>query len=435
MRRLGTKAARVPLYALLQVGCGLGSASSPSTDPTPIHVVDAQAAAAACNRFGFDLYARATVRDANLALSPLSAATALAMAAAGARGETLAQMSRVLHVDGLADAQSTFAALLVSLSGKAEEPDAGDEVAGVPRNAGGEQLPELAIADRIWAQKGSSYRAEFLTTLRIQYRASLGQVDFISEAEAARSEINGWVTEQTRGRIMDLLAPGTVDTETRLVLTNAVYFKGKWQSPFLLGATHEEKFHTPTGPTPARMMCQEGSFRHAHLDDVQLVELPYTGARLSMIVVLPDSTNGLGDAERRIGQSYDRWLAALTVKTVNLWLPRWTVTQTVAMADHLQAMGMPLAFKAGASGADFSGMSDQDAFYIGAVIQKVFVDSSETGTEAAAATAVVTFHFVDDTLDSPPPPVVFHADHPFLYVIRDRKTGAALFLGRVVDPG
>jgi serpin B len=408
----------------------VGSASSASTDPTPIHVVDVQAAAAACNRFGFDLYARATVRDANLALSPLSAAAALAMAAAGARGETLAQMSRVLHVDGLADAQSAFAALLVS-----EEPGAVDEIAGMLREAGADQFPELAVADRVWVQKDRRYRADFLTVLRDQYRASLGQVDFIRVAEAARAEINGWVTEQTRGRITELLAQGDVGAYTRIVLTNAVYFKSKWQYPFVPEATHEEKFRTPTGAKPARMMRQVSFFRHAHLDDVQLVELPYVGDRISMIVVLPDGANGLDDAERQIGRSYDRWLAALTMREVNLWLPQWTTRKTLALADLLKAMGMALAFKPGPSGADFSGMSDQDAFYISAVIQQVFVDSNETGTEAAAATAVVMGMAVSESFPPPPRPVVFHADHPFVYIIRDRQTGAVLFLGRVVDPG
>jgi serpin B len=408
MRRLAAKAAWASVFALVQVGCAVGSASSASTDPTPIHVVDVQAAAAACNRFGFDLYARATVRDANLALSPLSAAAALAMA----------------------DAQSAFAALLVS-----EEPGAVDEIAGMLREAGADQFPELAVADRVWVQKDRRYRADFLTVLRDQYRASLGQVDFIRVAEAARAEINGWVTEQTRGRITELLAQGDVGAYTRIVLTNAVYFKSKWQYPFVPGATHEEKFRTPTGAKPARMMRQVSFFRHAHLDDVQLVELPYVGDRISMIVVLPDGANGLDDAERQIGRSYDRWLAALTMREVNLWLPQWTTRKTLALADLLKAMGMALAFKPGPSGADFSGMSDQDAFYISAVIQQVFVDSNETGTEAAAATAVVMGMAVSESFPPPPRPVVFHADHPFVYIIRDRQTGAVLFLGRVVDPG
>jgi serpin B len=231
---------------------------------------------------------------------------------------------------------------------------------------------------------------------------------------------------------VDLLAPGMVDASTRLVLTNAVYFKGKWQSPFLPGATHEEKFHTPAGAKPVRMMRRVSSFRHAHVDDVQLVELPYMGARMSMIVVLPDDANGLGEAEKQIGRSYDRWLAALAMREINLWLPPWTARQTLDLADLLPAMGMPLAFDQ--SSADFSGMSDKETFFIGAVVQKAFVESNETGTEAAAATAVVMSVPTSAEDPPPPPPVVFHAHHPFLYIIRDRQTGATLFLGRVVDP-
>jgi serpin B len=402
----------------------LGFASSPATDPTPIHVNDAKAAAAACNRFGFDLYAKAKVRDENVILSPLSAAAALAMTAAGARGETLAQMAHVLHVDGLADAHRDFAYLQVSLAGHGEEQPG--------------QLPELAIANRIWGQKGLSYRADFLALLRDQYGASLGQLDFEHAQETARVEINEWVKEQTRGRIPDLLEPGMVDAlTTRLVLTNAVYFKGKWQSPFPNIETREQDFRTPKGMAGARMMRQLGYFAHAHLDDVQLVELPYVGGRLSMIVILPDSANGLSDAEGRIGRSYDRWLAALEAKDVDLWLPTWTRRQRLDMANLLAAMGMPLAFT---RGADFSGMTDERTlepwqFYISEVIQKAFVEANETGTEAAAATAVVMAVPVSaDPTPPPPPPVVFHADHPFLYLIRDRETGAVLFLGRVVDP-
>jgi serpin B len=213
MRGLARKTPGLLLGALLQAGCGLGSRSP--TDSTPIHVHDAKAAAAACNLFGFDLYAKAKANDQNLVLSPLSAAAALAMAAAGARGETLAQMTRVLHVDGLADAHGAFGHLLVSLAGQGKEAEVGQDPAG---GAGGsrrtQKPPEMAIANRIWGQKGFSYRADFLSLLQEQYSAPLGQLDFIRANEAASVEINAWVREQTRGRIPELLDKGTVDEFT-----------------------------------------------------------------------------------------------------------------------------------------------------------------------------------------------------------------------------
>ncbi|MDP9002251.1 MAG: serpin family protein, partial [Myxococcota bacterium] len=295
----------------------------------------------------------------------------------------------------------------------------------------------LHMADRIWTHAGFTYRDDFMSILRDRYRAPLGELDFEQAPEPARATINAWVEKQTRGRIRGLLPPESIDRTTRLVLTNAVYFKGSWLLPFAPGSTLEEDFATPKAKVHAKMMRQLTHFGYARLDGVALVELPYFGGSISMVVILPEAESGLADVENRIGRDYDGWMTAFVDKKVDLWLPRWTETRTIVLNAILKALGMPLAFE---RSADFSGMTDVPArdpgkFYIGAVIQKAFVDVDEFGTEAAAATANMMASPMSLRESPPEPePVVFHADHPFLYVIRERKTGAVLFVGRVVDP-
>jgi serpin B len=428
--------------------CSWSPAASPGSDPTPIRVQDAREAATASNRFGFDLYARVSGEDRNVIVSPLSASVALSMTAAGARGETLAQMSRVLHVSELEDAHRSFGELLTGFPTAPDEDVAAD--AGATADARGQQpgdpigpvleggrlgrQPEVSVANRIWAQSGYPFRDEYLSLLRDRYGVSLGLFDFAHDPTHAAAQINDWVDARTRHRIPDLLPLGAIDEYVRLVLVNAIHFKADWQSPFVAAWTHPEAFATPHARAEVPTMQQTAYFSHAELDDVQLVELPYVGNKLSMVVVLPDSKDGLRDAETRIGRSYDRWLAALKSREVDLWLPRWTARQTHAMNAVLTAMGMPLAFDG--DRADFSGMTGARDLYISLVLQKAFAETTEQGTEAAAATAVVMSVPVMAVTYSkpPPPPVVFHADHPFLYVIRDRSTGAILFVGRVTDP-
>jgi serpin B len=387
----------------------------------------------ASNRFGFDLYLHVRDPEQNAIFSPLSVSLALAMAAAGARGATLAEMSRVLHVDSMADAHGGFGELLASLPDSTlalEEPEGGAEEPNAP--------PLLHVADRLWTQSGRQYRADFLALLHAQYRTSLGEVDFIHAPSAAVAAINAWVERQTRRRIQNLLEPQDVSEATRLVLTNAIYFKGSWQDQFRPAETHPEDFAAPKKTIRAPMMRQLAYFSYAKMDRLTLVELPYLHSSIAMVVILPDADDGLSAVERRIGREYDTWVGALAGKRVDLWLPRWKETRTFPLAASLQALGLKLGFDA--ARADFSAMTDPEpddpgSFYIGAVIQKAFVQADEFGAEAAAATAVVMTENTSLRMEPPPPePVVFHADHPFLYVIRDRATGTVFFVGRVVDP-
>jgi serpin B len=239
-----------------------------------------------------------------------------------------------------------------------------------------------------------------------------------------------------------LIAPNVIDTQTRLVLANAIYFKARWEIPFDANESRERPFNTGTaaGTVRVNMMERTGQLAYARGHGAQVVELPYRGD-LSMVVMIPDAVDGLAAVERAAGDSYDGWIAALQPERVELQLPHWTTTSSLSLADTLKAMGMPLPFDA--SAADFWGMAEPadirkfpgtDVLYIGAVLQKAFIDTNEQGTEAAAVTAVVMEQAISLIITPRPKPIIVHADHPFLYVIRDRKTGAILFMGRVTSP-
>jgi serpin B len=373
-------------------------------------VAKAEGATAASNAFGFDLYARIKRDGENLVCSPFSAAVALNMASAGARGQTRAEMLSVLHVDPLrtAETQASFGGLLRALNAR-------DGTKGLA----------LHVADRLWGQSGIGFKPDFLALLRDSYGAPLETVDFADATEAARATINHWVATQTHDRIPEILGAGGLTPMTRLVLTNAVYFKGKWDTPFRPEETTPRRFSGVAGAVDVPMMAQQATFAYARVGDLQLIELPYAGD-LSMVVLLPNRAGDLPAVERRVARNCADWLAALRPTEVDLWLPRWTSKSRLDLNEPLQAAGMRRAFT---KDADLSGTSTAVPLYIFKVVQEAFVEVNETGTEAAAATAVVETEL--SAIRQAPTPNVFHADHPFLYLIRDRRTGVVLFLGRV----
>lgn len=253
-------------------------------------------------------------------------------------------------------------------------------------------------------------------------RAELGApvVDVHSAAE-----VNAWAAAETHGRVPWIVQSlGPMD---RLLLTNAIYFNGQWARRFSKTATEDEEFYAPTRATKVPMMSQMGTVAYAHVDGVQVIDLPYRGG-LSMLVALPDARNGLAALEGALAQDYDNWQAAFHYSSmlVDLKLPRWRTTWEGELAGPLAAMGLIQAFRS--DRADFGGISRAARLAIGGVFQKTFIDVNEEGTEAAAATAIPTF------VTSAPQVAVFHADHPFVYVIREQETGAILFMGRVVNP-
>jgi len=382
-------------------------------------VEDAAKVAEGCNRFAFDLYARLKGAEGNLFLSPYSISTALTMTYAGARGETADQMAKVLCLPASGeDVHGAYGALQNDLNA-----------------AGAKGAFDLVVANRLWGQKGYGFLPDYLALVEKKYGAGLEQVDFAGATEAARQTINVWIEKQTRDKIKDLLKPGVLDAMTRLVLTNAIYFKGKWAEEFDKKLTRDEDFFlTPEKKVAAPLMHQKAKFGYFEGDGLQALELPYQGDRLTMVVLLPKrnvppgAKDGLAALETALSaEKLAEWIGQLRRREVQVALPRFKTTAEFSLAETLVAMGMADAFNPNA--ADFSGMTGTKDLFISAVVHKAFVDVNEEGTEAAAATGVVV-----GVTSMPEPPPVFRADHPFLFLIRDTKTGAILFLGRILDP-
>jgi serpin B len=362
--------------------------------------------------FALDLYGRLRTKDGNLFCSPYSISTALAMTYAGARGRTAEQMAKVLHFPVGQDRLHPACAALVR------------------DTSAGSKDYQLRVANSLWGQKGHPFLKDFLSLTREHYGAGLQEVDYVGDTEAARRAINAWVQKQTQDKIKDLLRPGVLTRLTRLVLTNAIFFQGNWQSPFPKGATRDQPFFvTPANKPAVPLMCQQGRFSHLDGGTFQAAELPYQGKDLSMVLLLPKKVDGLAELEKSLtAANLDAWLKKMRPREVQVFLPRFKTTGQFRLNADLAALGMPDAFRRGV--ADFSGMDGESGrLYIHAVVHKGFVEVTESGTTAAAATAVVP-----GDPQAPPPAVDFRADHPFVFLIRDNRSGSVLFLGRLVDP-
>lgn len=365
--------------------------------------------------FALELYAKLRGEAGNLFLSPYSISSALAMTYAGARGNTAAEMETALHFTlGPEGTHPAFRALQARLEAL--------------QAAGGLQL---AIANSLWPQQGYPFLPEYLDFIKSGYGAGITPLDYPGDTEGARQTINRWVEETTRAKIKDLIAPGALDSLTRLVLVNAIYFKGTWASQFKPEQTAPADFFvTPEVPVPVPLMTQTRQYPYAEFKDCQVVKLPYVGGDVSMLVVLPKEKDGLAALEAQLTPArLAEWRAALTERNVRVFLPKFKLTWgTFRLNEPLQALGMLDAFSE--TRADFSGMDGRpDWLYIKLVLHKAFVEVNEEGTEAAAATAVVM-----KVKSMPVPPMEFRADHPFLFLIQEEQAGAILFMGRVVDP-
>jgi serpin B len=287
---------------------------------------------------------------------------------------------------------------------------------------------ELVVANALWGQKDYKFLQEFLTLVKTNYDSDLQQVDFVNQTEAARKIINDWVENKTKGKIKELIKSGTLDSMTRLVLTNAIYFKGKWASQFKPDKTQNLPFILLGGEkVNVPMMNQTGNFGFTETDTIQALEMPYVNNDLSMVILLPKKPDGVKDLEKELtAENLTGWLAKLRKREVQVWLPRFKLTCEFELAKVLGSMGMPDAFLAK---ADFSGMTGNKDLFISAVVHKAYVEVNEEGTEAAAATGVAM-----KLTSVPLPPPVFKADHPFVFLIRDNHTGSILFLGRTANP-
>ena len=366
--------------------------------------------------FAFDLYGQLKSAPGNLFFSPYSISTALAMTYAGAWGDTEKQMRQVLH---FGDSQEQLHASFAKLQHQLGE-------------AGKQNGIELDLANALWAQKGYPFLPAFLKTARNDYQASVQQADFTTGAEAARGEINRWVEQRTRERIQDILPAGSIDASTRLVLANAIYFKGAWVKAYEPDETSTQPFHlSRTHQTDVPLMHHFDEVRYTESAEFQAVELPYKGEELAMVILLPRELEGCGTLESRLNPGLlSTSLKEMKKQKVEIFLPRFKLETSSDLVAPLTRMGMPDAF---AAEANFSGMDAKRSLYISAVFHKAWGEVNEEGTEAAAATAVVTM------LSSAPRPVpprpVFRADHPFIFLIRDTKSGSLLFLGRFAEPG
>jgi serpin B len=369
--------------------------------------------------FAFELYQALKGEEGNLFYSPYSISLALAMTYAGARGETAEQMADTLQF--LLEQERLHPAFnwLDAELARRGEGAQGKDGKGF----------RLNIVNAIWGQKDYEFLSDFLDVLAENYGAGLRILDFITETEKSRLAINDWVSDQTEGRIKDLIPQGALDALTRLVLTNAIYFNAAWENPFDKKMTANGPFYLlDGGQVIVPMMRQTESFGYTEGEGYQAVELPYDGGELSMVILLPASGTFEAFEEGLQAQQVCDIISGLQSTRVTLMMPKFEFDSEFSLKDTLAEMGMRDAFSP--DDADFSGMTGNPELFISDVVHKAFVAVDEAGTEAAAATAVIM-----NLTCVPPPPVEVTIDRPFIFLIRDIETGAILFVGRVLNPG
>ena len=439
MRKLSTFVVTAALLMVL-VACEgdppSKEAASNATDARPITeatkkraaptaaVADLAALARGNIAFAFDLYEALREDGGNLFYSPYSISLALAMTYAGARGDTETQMTDTLHFDLPQDRiHSTFNALDLGLASRGRD-DQGTDAEGFT----------LRIANAVWGQHDYEFQQMFIDLLAENYGAGVRPANFREAAEESRATINDWIAEQTEDKITDLIPQGVIDNLTRMVLTNAIYFKAAWALPFEERDTEEGPFYLLDGSEIlVPMMHETARFGYAKGEGYQVVGLPYVGHELSMTILLPDEGRFREFEDTLDATLLERVLADTERKHVALVMPKFEFESQFGLAGTLGEMGMSNAFNSRT--ADFSGMDgnscfagDDSCLVIKDVIHKAFVSVDEEGTEAAAATAVVA----GETARRDPIGVAI--DRPFIFLIRDLETGAILFLGRVLDP-
>jgi serpin B len=409
----------VVLFAGVAAGCADTPEPGPEAAPgivAPPTVVaeDKGSVVQASNAFAFNLYANLRGQKGNLFFSPESISTGLSMAWCGARGETADQIASVLgYRTDRPITPERFAAAY------------GEHLAKLFSHPKGY---ELLAANALWGQKGYPFVPYYLTLLGVNYGASFEEADFAGDREGARKAINDWVKQRTGDKIDQLVGPEVLQPLTRLVLVNAIYFKARWTMPFHQSSTKPGDFYPPAGrAVSVPMMHQTARYRYAEDDQMQVLEMSYLRDEAAMVIILPKKRDGLRGIEGNItAAKVGDWISQLRDREIAVTFPKFVSTSTFSLRKTLAGMGMPLAFGA----ADFSGINGgKEAISLQAVLHKAYVNVSEEGTEAAAATAMSLA-----ACEPPPLPVVFRADHPFIFLIRDKRSGCILFLGRVVNP-
>ncbi|MGA3160497.1 MAG: serpin family protein [Terracidiphilus sp.] len=403
-----------PLLSML-ITCLVLQGVAWAAEVSPSAAADQAAVVEGNNAFAVELYSQLRNQSGNLFFSPESISTALAMTYAGSRGDTASEMAKTLHF---------------TLPPDRFHPAMGALLSDLNAAHNGYQL---RMANALWAQQGYTFLDDFLKLTASDYGAGFNQVDFKGATETARLTINQWIEQKTEDKIKDLLQPGALDSSTRLVLTDAIYFKGTWQKQFQLAQTADGDFHlSKEQSVKAPLMHRADAYNYFNGGKFQALEIPYKSEELSMIIFLPKDIGGLPALEQSLTTSkMQQWLSHLRpVPEVIVTIPRFKVSLQFELQNTLSAMGMPQAF---GRLADFSGINGNRDLWISAAIHKAFIDVNEEGTEAAAVTAVV---MIATAMYEPnrPPPIVFCADHPFIFLIRDNRSGGILFMGRVTDP-
>lgn len=374
---------------------------------------DGQAVVAGLNKFGFELYGKLQSSDGDLAISPASVSTAFGLAYAGATGRTASDIAKTLHYPAIGDFHSTFGSLLRTMD--------------LHQNG-----RTLSVNNALWLQEGMAINPAYQQLVERNYSAGIQRADYRHDPEAARLKINAWVEAKTNDKIKNLLVPGNVTQATRSVLVNTIYFKADWANPFNPQETRQEAFTLATGRAIKRdLMHTQEHFGYAHEAGVSLLSMPYRGRETEMLIILPDEANGLAALERSLNSAkLERLADKMRPAKVRVTLPKFKIEKRFELATTLKELGMTVPFS---GQANFPGLidpsrrqADSAGLVIGDVIHQVFVEVEEKGTEAAAATAigiVVSAARVAPLKD-------FRADHPFLFLIRDRRTNAILFIGR-----
>ena len=400
-------------------GSGTGAALS-SLRRLDGDAAEAPAAASAGLALGLDIFQQLP-SDQNRLISPYSIQMALAMTKVGARGQTLEEMDAVLHTGIIEDYNAALNALDQAVASRAGEVKFGRPEDGDP------SVIELGTANALWGQSGFPFEQDFLDTLAESFGAGMNLLDNVNATEEARERINGWVSEQTAERIPELIKPDVLIVDTWLVLTNAVYLNAPWLFPFDPDDTQLAAFHLLDGSTvQVDMIHRSLRTGFASTTDYDVVRLYYAGRALSMLVIVSHEGRFADVARTLTADEIGGVVGSLGDLQVTLAMPKFEYRSPNGLSEILKQIGMPTAFDE--HSADFSGMTTAAELYISDVVHESFISVDEAGIEAAASTAAVT------SVVSAPPPATLTIDRPFLFLIRDNDTGAALFLGSVVDP-
>ena len=386
----------------------------PKPRPADINnVVDAN------NQFALDYYSKLKDKDnGNIFFSPFSISSAFVMAYEGAKGQTAEQIRSVFYFSKDSDLRRTeYASIFDEINRK-------------------DKKYKLSSANALWAQEDYQFLKDYFDSVEKYYGGKATNLDFKKDPEGSRITINNWVENQTNDKIKDLIPSGVIRTMTKLLLTNAIYFKGEWDKEFNKNNTKEESFRTNKNSTVKTPMMQrtddEAIFNYAENSNLQILEMPYSGEELSILLLLPKGDN-LAKLESLLStKKLSEWKKDLEEQRVKVYIPKFKFETKYFMADDLKTMGMPIAFS---DSADFSGMTGEKDLKIDEAIHQAFVEVNEEGTEAAAATAISMIPMsIDFGLPKEPKIPVFRADHSFIFLIQEKSTENILFMGRVVDP-